>query len=233
MTIIRNKRSRNFTTIPNDIINDPALYWQDLGLVVFLLSKPDSWFIRPDILAKEKNLRINGIYEILKRLRASGYARLTRYPSGATEWTIYDEPQSENHDEASPHHENPNEAFPREAFPREDNHDVYVNTDKAVKTDIRVNNDVACQQPTQNNPKKDETPRRRKTDLKEFPDPFLITDEMFEFSAQKGFSYEATIELTREFKDYHLSKGTKFIDWNRAWNNWIRKAVVFKQRGFK
>ncbi len=36
---------------------------------------------------------------------------------------------------------------------------------------------------------------------------------------------------TEKFLDYHRSKGSRFVDWNAAWKNWMRKAVDFKQGG--
>lgn len=32
---------------------------------------------------------------------------------------------------------------------------------------------------------------------------------------------------TDKFRDYHLSKGSLFKDWNAAWRNWMRKAVEY------
>ena len=134
MTIIRNKRINNFTTIQNSLINDQRLGWHDLGMLVYLLSKPDTWKVRVDVLVKERNLGKNAVYEILKRLREYGYAKLVKFSDGSTEWYIYDNPNlqnpdQENRDQAYPNPENPDQANPDQANPDQGFRDVLVKTD--------------------------------------------------------------------------------------------------------
>lgn len=134
MTIIRNKRINNFTTIQNSLINDQRLGWHDLGMLVYLLSKPDTWKVRVDVLVKERNLGKNAVYEILKRLREYGYAKLVKFADGSTEWYIYDNPNpqnpdQENRDQANPNPQNPDQANPDQANPDQGFRDVLVNTD--------------------------------------------------------------------------------------------------------
>lgn len=147
MSIIRNKRTSNFTTIPNSLINDHCLRWNDLGLLVYLLSKPETWTVRVDVLVKERGIGKDAVYEILKRLREAGYARLIRFSDGSTEWTIYDNPNQENPDKAKPNPENPDLEKPDPENPDLDNPDVYkrksiskervlVNTEKESKEKI-------------------------------------------------------------------------------------------------
>lgn len=107
MSIIKTKRNINFTTIPNSIVNDKRLQWNDLGLLVYLLSKPETWSVRVDALVNEKGIGRDAVYGMLKRLRAIGYASLIRYADGSTEWTILDEPYQENQDLEKPDQENP------------------------------------------------------------------------------------------------------------------------------
>lgn len=134
MSIIRNKRINNFTTIQNSLINDQRLGWHDLGMLVYLLSKPDTWKVRVDVLVKERNLGKNAVYEILKRLREYGYAKLVKFADGSTEWYIYDSPNpenpdQENRDQADPNPENPDQANPDQENPDQGFRDVLVNTD--------------------------------------------------------------------------------------------------------
>lgn len=122
MAIIKTRRTINFTTLPNELINDPRLRWADLGLLVYLLSKPDTWSVRVDVLVKERGIGRDAVYEIMKRLREAGYARLSRFADGSTEWTIYDNPNTENTDKANnPHTENPDRENPDEENPDRDN----------------------------------------------------------------------------------------------------------------
>lgn len=129
MSIIRTKRSNNFTTVPNSLLNDARLRWNDLGLLVYLLSKPDTWAVRVDALVKERGIGRDSVYESLKRLREHGYAKLIKYSNGTTEWTIFDQPYQDNpdqviQDKAYPNTDNPDQDNPDQDFPH-----VLVNTD--------------------------------------------------------------------------------------------------------
>jgi len=71
--ICRKVRRRSFTMIDNQPVNDPNLRYEDIGLLVYVLSKPDNWFIyKQDLINSHQNGResVNGI---LKRLEAHGY----------------------------------------------------------------------------------------------------------------------------------------------------------------
>jgi len=131
--IIRAQRSATFTVINNDLINDPSLDWKELGLLIYLLSKPDYWEISPTHLANQRKTSINGVYAILKRLRNSGYVVLKRFSSGKTDWLVYDTPQ------IPPHHENDDEGVSHHKKPYEENtHEekkAQVKTDKTVITE--------------------------------------------------------------------------------------------------
>jgi uncharacterized protein YdaU (DUF1376 family) len=68
---------------------------------------------------------------------------------------------------------------------------------------------------------------KRNTSIHE---PFEITDDMRTWAKSK--SYETDLELNTEaFVDFHLSKGSQYKDWKRAWQTWIRKArTVYKPK---
>ena len=114
MSIIRIKHSQNYTVVPNDLLNDKRLKWQDIGLLVYLLSKPSDWSVNVEALANEKGTGKDCIYSTLKRLREYGYASYTRNYDGSVDWTILDkcEPHLEKPDQENPNQENPNQDFP-------------------------------------------------------------------------------------------------------------------------
>ena len=91
MSIIRAARKETYTNIDNKLINDPALDWKDLGLLVYLLSKPDHWAVNAEHLAKQRNLGIKGIYTGLKAICTAGYASKKPNPKGGWDWMISDE----------------------------------------------------------------------------------------------------------------------------------------------
>jgi excinuclease UvrABC ATPase subunit len=65
-----------FTIIPNVSINDTRLSWEALGLLTFLLSKPDNWFISPAHLVKQRVAGKHRVYKMLKELEDFGYIRV-------------------------------------------------------------------------------------------------------------------------------------------------------------
>ena len=75
--------------------------------------------------------------------------------------------------------------------------------------------------------------KRRDSGKTSAPDKFVITDELRQWSYKSGFSSKVDLDhQTDLFMDYHVAKGNKFVDWNRAWQVWIRRSVEYAgQRG--
>lgn len=86
----------SFTVINNDLLNDTRLDWRELGLLVYLLSKPDGWQVNAEHLSKERELGIKGIYSSLKILSSTGYVKKKPNPppNGGWDWLVYDTPQN-------------------------------------------------------------------------------------------------------------------------------------------
>lgn len=67
-------------------------------------------------------------------------------------------------------------------------------------------------------------------------DDFEITDSMRVWFKENGFQFDINWE-TEKFKDYFISSGKRYVDWDRTWKNWMRRAhetnrakvVAFKQ----
>lgn len=56
-----------------------------------------------------------------------------------------------------------------------------------------------------------------------FPKEFVVTAEMLFWMMENTPVLNANHE-TAKFRDWHTSKGTKYVDWVAAWRNWMRKA---------
>ncbi len=57
------------------------------------------------------------------------------------------------------------------------------------------------------------------------PTDFEVSDSTFEWASAKfGFSSAFVKAEAEKFVDWHASKGSKFADWQRAFQNWLRKA---------
>ncbi len=78
MSIVRVEHDRNkpYTIVDNRTINDESLSWDALGLLTWLLSKPDHWTVRVQALQNNRKAGKHLINRLLKELETSGY--LTR-----------------------------------------------------------------------------------------------------------------------------------------------------------
>lgn len=140
--IVRQKRSKNFTVIANDLLNDSRLDWKELGLLVYLLSKPDDWCVSAAHLAKQRKTGRDGILVSLKKLREAGYVHFQRKVTGGGDYVVFDEPRetlvgverpqdTAGDVDTQPQPENPTLGnSPKPSFPTLGNSGRIVNTDK-------------------------------------------------------------------------------------------------------
>jgi hypothetical protein len=70
-----------------------------------------------------------------------------------------------------------------------------------------------------NEEKKISTPNRKSSCPKDFP----ITDAMAAWAKENNIKADLR-EQTARFLDHHGSKGSTFVDWTRAWQNWMRNS---------
>lgn len=100
MAIIRTKQERKFTTISNKVYADNHLSFQAMGLLSYLLSKPDNWSVSPSHLAKVTNNTAkrtgrDGVYSILKELKNAGYIQTQKQSTGEIDYLVLDEPNTD------------------------------------------------------------------------------------------------------------------------------------------
>lgn len=67
--------------------------------------------------------------------------------------------------------------------------------------------------------KKISTPNRKSSCPKTFP----VTDAMAAWAKENNINADLK-EQTARFLDHHASKGSTFVDWTRAWQNWMRNS---------
>lgn len=164
--IRRSKRTRNFTVLSNELIADKQIDWRDLGLLVYLLSKPDDWEVSVTHLADYRKAGKDAIRVSLKALQKAGYAKWERKSDGTTEWLIVDDknilsvasdasrgvaaqPDTENPDQGfEPETDNPDQGIenPQPEMPHVEN-PTQVNTDQTEeqRTDTRRESDIAAE----------------------------------------------------------------------------------------
>ena len=72
-TIIRATHRDRAFTIDQRTIEDESLSWAALGLLSYLLSRPDGWALRVEELCECGDLGRDGIYRLLNELREADY----------------------------------------------------------------------------------------------------------------------------------------------------------------
>lgn len=60
------------------------------------------------------------------------------------------------------------------------------------------------------------------------PLTFEVTDDMLAWASRNGITVDLKWE-TEKFLDHHAAKGSKMVDWQRAWNNWMRNSKDFNR----
>ena len=121
MSIIRAKREHNYTVISNKVYDKNQLSWQAMGMLGYLLTKPDDWSVIVSELVnvtKEtaKPTGKEGVYNILKELRDKGFIVVQKNSDGSTDYTVYDEPLP---NQAEPNQAEPNQGKPNQAEPNQ------------------------------------------------------------------------------------------------------------------
>lgn len=95
--IRRAPRTSNFTVLHNATIDDERLSWEALGMLTYLLSKPDDWQIKTEHLIALRKAKDHKTRRILNELEDTGYLVRTKYrrDDGTFGWesVLYDTPQ--------------------------------------------------------------------------------------------------------------------------------------------
>ena len=216
--IVRGARSENYTVLSNAILEDENLDWRDVGILIYLLSKPDHWEVSPSHLANIKKSGRDAVYASLKRLRAAGYVTYEKQSSGVGNYIVFDSPQNKKpnpdfQDVEKPHPEKPDLEKPDLENP------TLVNTDNKVITDSNNNN--AC--------------AREKTLI---PDDFEIDPIVNARLFSSGVRHDVAKFLLREFIDKNVSTGYLSFNWPAEFasyclrNEWrYDKHVESERRG--
>jgi len=71
--------------------------------------------------------------------------------------------------------------------------------------------------------------REPKKQATTFPDNFTVSAAVIDLAFDKGWGFPH--DHLDAFRDYHLARGSRFVDWSRAFMSWLRKADEFKRDG--
>jgi hypothetical protein len=84
MIIRRGTRPRRFTIVDLALMNDARLSAEALGVLIYLLSKPDDWTVSVEQLKRRFNVGRDKMQSIMRLLRDCGYARLEQLKEPGT-----------------------------------------------------------------------------------------------------------------------------------------------------
>ena len=123
MAIIRTKREHNYTIVSNKVYDKNQLSWQAMGLLGYLLTKPDNWQVMVAELVNvtkdtKKPTGREGIYNIINELKEKGFISVRKNSDGSTDYTVYDEP-FQNPNQAEPNQGKPNQGKPNQGKPNQ------------------------------------------------------------------------------------------------------------------
>jgi hypothetical protein len=97
--IIRRQHTANFTTIGNKLFDDERLAADEVGVLAYLLSRPNNWEVRRTALMRRWGIGREAIRRIIRNLVRYGYCRAERKrQENGTTFVIYeirDEPGPE------------------------------------------------------------------------------------------------------------------------------------------
>lgn len=122
MSIIRVAKRRRFTVLDNTAVEDDRLSFRALGLLVFLLSKPDDWSVNVNHLAGTHTEGREAVRTAVRELEAAGYVRRARVNNpvtGAIEWgcEVHETPIAQEPVDGSPSPRNPTTGEPTTGEP--------------------------------------------------------------------------------------------------------------------
>jgi hypothetical protein len=208
--IKRLKREKNFTVVGNEILEDKNLEWNDLGILVFLLSKPDDWSVSTKHLQTLRKSGRDSIRASLNRIIDAGY--MTRKPDLNKGWAYeISEIPIYKREDGKPVHGKPVHGKPvhiiRTDLKQELNTTVNTDNQQIVNTDITISTN-SCGDLDGHSAKK-------------FKKPTLIELE--------AFCNETNIQIDcQHFHDYYESNGWRvggkapMKSWQSAVRNWAR-----------
>lgn len=99
MSILRRRRTRNFTIVENEVFSDESLSLEAMGLLAWLRSRPDNWSLSVDHLRNRFKVGRNKMHDLVRELVEAGWIlrERTRDPESKAfngiEYIVLDEPK--------------------------------------------------------------------------------------------------------------------------------------------
>jgi DNA-binding transcriptional regulator GbsR (MarR family) len=201
MPLIRGHHSfdEQYAQIPNSWLRDSRLTLKAIGLLAQIMSHRPGWNMSIRNLAANNKVGRDSISAALKELEFYGYLVRTQERGDNNKWgeAIYTT--------SDPMPEKPLAEKPLPEKPSSGNH--------ATKNTIQLEN-----QTKENNKKETATKKLSQLDETWQPNEKLLAMFPIKWQLLKPS------EDTEAFRLYHRAKGSKFVDWDLAYQQWMNRA---------
>ena len=156
MSIIRAKRRTNFTVVSNCVYADDVLSFRAMGLLGYLLAKPDDWEVSVHQLAKatkntKRPMGADAIRETLNELIEAGFVRRKKRYTGEMDYFVFDEPQAITADDQTgilPNREKAKQGKSQTGIlPNREKPDVLINTERPYQELKKDYQELSCGAP--------------------------------------------------------------------------------------
>lgn len=215
MSIIRRKKEQ-YTVICNDILNNEKLTIEALGMLVFMLSKPNDWEFSQEWLGNRFGKGRDAMRSIMRNLTECGYVRreITRNEKGQvrTITIVSESPDLLSYQENS----QPPVAKPAVVYPTLGEPTPLLNTD--------INKILNNQIYTHSEKTKKTTIKKWLETIKEKGEkPIGNYGPVLDYVSKIGLPEHFWQLCWLEFKRKHLEDDSKkYIDWRRAFSNCLQ-----------
>lgn len=156
MSIIRAKRRTNFTVVSNCVYADDVLSFRAMGLLGYLLAKPDDWEVSVHQLAKatkntKRPMGADAIRETLNELIEAGFVWRKKRYTGEMDYFVFDEPQAITADDQTgilPNREKAKQGKSQTGIlPNREKPDVLINTERPYQELKKDYQELNCDDP--------------------------------------------------------------------------------------
>lgn len=229
-SILRTKRTSNFTSVNNDFIRDENLSWKAKGIIIYIMSLPTDWHLHLSELAKHAKDGRDATYNGVRELIDNGYCKRTEVRDSRGLFSGYEYVVSDIK-EFAPQTENPETGNPHTEKPYTDNPQL-LNTNKEQNVSLTDNNKPADGGLFPDEPKSEfkpitvTRPRRTSENLCTFECSRYNDMELF-LSEFKGPEF-ANVDMVYYYHavaDWSAQKGKKMRDWIATARNFIRSDM--------
>lgn len=221
MTIYREKRRKNFTILPNDLIQNEKLSYSARGLLEFMLSLPEDWGFNVAYLVKKSpNEGETKIRNYLKEIKKAGYIRIVpaKRKGGrfnGNDWIVADTPRF------SPHGDLPDAVPPQADTPDVDSSDV---VNQALQRTIKqrtINNKELKEEIYSSGSKQPEPRTSQSNEKPKKKDKYtqLYKDVISYLNHKTGTHYRATSKATQKLIRARAEEGYTLEDFKRVIDN--------------